>query len=322
MDYFEYLIGLLRSVTDDEQAVRLLFIGIMAIVGVILAMAFFLLVRALTHPLRKRVTKVATGGEEDQSSANVVSEAMQPLSEAFRPKEQTEVSKAQRRMRAAGFRSDSAVAVFAATKLILVVLLPALVFVGATATGGLPATVVVLMASIAGLLGLLVPALVVDSRTKARVKRIRDGFPDALDMIVVCAEAGLGLRAAIARVADELVVSYPDLSDELALVNAEMRAGIDRVQALRNFADRSGVEEIRGFVAVLSQAMKFGTSVAETLRTYSVEFREKRMQRAEELAGKIPIKMLFPMVLFIFPSLFVVGVAPAVLRVIEALQGT
>jgi tight adherence protein C len=321
VEYLDYLIGVLGTVSQDEGVVRFLFIAIMAVTGMMLAVAFFLLFRAVTNPLRRRVTTVAVGANAPPETS-VVSEALEPLSGAFRPKNQKELSKVQRRLRSAGFRAESAVGVFYASKLILVVLLPSAVFVWATATGGMPATIVGLVASMAGLFGLLLPEQIVNHGVKARRKRIRDGFPDALDMIVVCIEAGLGLRAAIARVAEELVVSYPDLSDELGLVNAEMRAGIDRVQSLRNLAERTGVQEIRGFVAVLAQSMKFGTSIAETLRVYASEFRDKRMQLAEELAGQIPIKMLFPMVLLIFPALFVVGVAPAILRVIDALQGT
>ena len=119
------------------------------------------------------------------------------------------------------------------------------------------------------------------------------------------------------RVAEELVSSHPDLAAEFDLLTAELRVGVEMDEALRNLADRNGLDDIRGFAALLSQSMRFGTSVGETLRVYANEFREKRMQKAEEAAGKLSVKMLFPMVVCIFPAFFVVAIGPAVLALIE-----
>jgi hypothetical protein len=141
---------------------------------------------------------------------------------------------------------------------------------------------------------------------------------DALDLLVVCVESGLGLAAAIQRVADELGVSHPELAFELALVNAEIRVGVQREQALKNLADRTGLEDIRGLVGLLVQTMRFGTGVADALRVYSEEFRDKRTQKAEEQAAKMGTKLVFPLVLFMFPIFFIVAVGPAVLRIIDA----
>ena len=153
-----------------------------------------------------------------------------------------------------------------------------------------------------------------------RKRRLYNGFPDALDLLVVCTEAGYGLKPALQRVADELVIGHPELSEELALVNSEMRAGVDRVDALRNLADRTGLEEIAGLVALLSQSLRFGTSIAESLRIYSEEFRDKRMQRAEEEAGKVSTKMVFPLVLCMFPAFFVVAIGPAIVGLLDHFQ--
>jgi tight adherence protein C len=136
--------------------------------------------------------------------------------------------------------------------------------------------------------------------------------------MVVCIESGLGLGQTIDRVADELMVSHPELAEELALVNAEMRAGVESVTALKNLADRTGLEDIRGLVSTLVQTLRFGTSVADGLRVYSEEFRDKRMQNAEERAAKIGTKMIFPLVFFMFPAFFVVAVGPAVVQMIDA----
>jgi tight adherence protein C len=153
-----------------------------------------------------------------------------------------------------------------------------------------------------------------------RIKKLRDGFPDALDLLVVCVESGLGLTAAIQRVADELGVSHEELAMELSLVSAETRAGMERSKALRNLAERSGLDDIRGLVSMLIQAMRFGTSIADTLRVYSEEFRDRRMQKAEEQAAKIGTKLLFPLVFCLFPSFFLVAIGPAILRFITVFQ--
>jgi tight adherence protein C len=131
-------------------------------------------------------------------------------------------------------------------------------------------------------------------------------------------ESGLGLGPAIQRVAEEINVSHPELSMDLAMVNAEMRAGMQREEALRNLADRTGLPDIRGLVGLLVQSMRFGTSVADALRIYSEEFRDKRMQAAEEQAAKIGTRMIFPLVLCMFPVFFIVAVGPAALRIIDA----
>jgi tight adherence protein C len=166
----------------------------------------------------------------------------------------------------------------------------------------------------------MLPNFLLVRKVKKRQREILNGFPDALDMLVTCTEAGLGLNAALQRVASELSISYPALSDELELVNAEIRVGVDRIQALRNLVDRTGIAEIRGLVSLLSQSMRFGNSVADSLRIYSEEFRDKRMQNAEELAAKIPIKMIFPLVFCLVPAFFLIGAGPAVVGVFRALN--
>jgi tight adherence protein C len=153
-----------------------------------------------------------------------------------------------------------------------------------------------------------------------RQREILNGFPDALDLIVACTEAGLGLNAALQRVANDIAVSHPELSSELALVNSEIRAGVERVTALRNLATRTGIEDIRGLVSLLSQSLRFGTGIAETLRIYAHDLRDKRMQRAEEEAAKIGTKMIFPLIFCMFPAFFVVMVGPAVIGVLRVLQ--
>jgi tight adherence protein C len=168
----------------------------------------------------------------------------------------------------------------------------------------------------AAFVGVVLPNYVLEKIKQNRLKKLRNGFPDALDLLVVCVEAGLGLGAAIDRVARDLDVSHTELAEELRLVNVEMRAGVERPVALKNLADRSGLADIRGLVGLLVQTMRFGTSIADALRVYSEEFRDKRMQKAEEQAAKIGTKLIFPLVTCLFPSFFIVAVGPAALRMI------
>jgi tight adherence protein C len=152
-----------------------------------------------------------------------------------------------------------------------------------------------------------------------RQHRIRLSLPDALDLLVVSVEAGLGLDQALARVGQELAFAYPELSSELRLVNLELLAGTSRAEALRNLADRTGVEDLRSLVAMLVQTDKFGTSVATSLRVFSETLRTKRRQRAEEAAAKTGVKMVFPLVLCIFPAIWIVTIGPAAIRFIRVL---
>lgn len=164
------------------------------------------------------------------------------------------------------------------------------------------------------LLGLLLPDFWLRMKTAGRRNRIIKGFPDALDLLVVCVEAGMGLDAALHRVGEELTLAHPELSEELKFLNLEMRAGKSRTAALRNLEERTDVDEVGSLVTMLLQTDRFGTSVAQALRVFSDSFRTARFQKAEEIAAKIGTKLIFPLVLFIFPSFFVVAVGPAIIQ--------
>jgi tight adherence protein C len=169
-------------------------------------------------------------------------------------------------------------------------------------------------------LGWLVPAFHVGSRAKARQKDIQRALPDAVDLLVVCVEAGLALNQALVRVASEIKHVSQVTSEELVLVNLEIRAGVPRDEALRGLGERTGVADVRGLVAMLIQTDRFGTSIAQALRVHSDTVRTKRRQRAEEAAAKTTIKLVFPLVLFVFPALFVVVLGPAVITMIRTLS--
>jgi tight adherence protein C len=171
----------------------------------------------------------------------------------------------------------------------------------------------------AALVGFILPELWLTSRVRRRQHRIVIALPDGLDLLVVCVEAGLGLDQAISRVAEELRLPHPELSDELQLVNLEVRVGKSRLEALRELGVRTGVEDLKSLTAMLIQTDRFGTDLARSLRVHSENLRTKRRQRAEEMAAKTTVKMIPPLVFFIFPALFAVLLGPAVISLVRQL---
>ncbi len=225
-----------------------------------------------------------------------------------------------RRMVQAGYASPNAVPIFLGARFVLSVGL-ALLVLPAMPLLGLPVWGAVLGATWGFAIGWLLPGMVVSSRTRRRQKDMVKALPDALDLLVVCVEAGLGLNQAMVRVAQEIGHVSPVLGEQLELTNLEIRAGTPRDEALRNLGERTGVEDIQSFVGMLIQTDRFGTSIADALRVHADVLRTKRRQRAEEAAAKTAIKMLFPLVFFIFPAMFVVILGPAVIQVIRGLSG-
>ena len=172
---------------------------------------------------------------------------------------------------------------------------------------------------VAVVMGYLLPDMWLTRRVRARQQTLRLALPDALDLLVICMEAGLGIDQALLYVSQELTIAHPELCEEFDLVNAEMHVGKTRLDALRSLATRTGVDDIQALVATLIQTDRFGTSIADSLRIHSDALRTKRRQRAEEMAAKTTVKMVFPLVFFIFPALFVVIMGPAVISMIHTL---
>jgi tight adherence protein C len=220
----------------------------------------------------------------------------------------------------AGLRNPNTPAIFLGVKSCLALLLPmAFFFTRIAVFEVFNATVTIAILLLLALLGRYLPELWLHVKTRIRKNRIFEGLPDALDLLVVCVEAGMGLDSAINRVGQELELSNKTLSDEFKLLNLELRAGKSRKDALKNLAIRTDLEEVNNLVTLLIQTDKFGTSVARTLRVYSDTFRTKRFQKAEEKAAKLPVKIVIPLILFIFPSLFIVLMGPAAIRLFEVL---
>ena len=219
----------------------------------------------------------------------------------------------------AGFRSQKAPAIYWGSRFIAGAVMGLLAALSAPILGG-NALITAVAGLYTGALGYIVPLFVVRRRARRRQKEITLALPDALDLLVVCVEAGLGLNQAFVRVADEIHPLSETMAGELHLLNLEIRAGKPRDEALRNLFTRTGVEDIRSLTLMLIQADRFGTSIANALRVHSETLRDKRRQRAEEAAAKTTIKLIFPLVFCIFPAMFVVLVGPGLIQIIDALS--
>ena len=224
------------------------------------------------------------------------------------------------KLMAAGFSSPLAPRAFSLIRLMLVIGLPLLLFAWLAMTGQRPGIIrLYIEAVILAMAGLYAPMLYIRLKAGNRQRDIINGFPDALDLLLVCVEAGLGLEAAFARVGMEMTRSHPLLAEQLGAVVLELRAGRSREDALRRMADRAGVDEIRSFATLLIQSSKLGTSMGQTLRTYASEMREKRRMRAEEKAHRLPVLLSVPLVVFMLPVMIGVLILPAVIRLVRVL---
>jgi tight adherence protein C len=266
--------------------------------------------------IERRLGEVAAPGappsEVDTPRYERMAGALRKLGNAV-PKSPSEMGKLQQRLVTAGYRNNEAVGIFLGIRIGLALLL---FFVLSSGIIVRPNFAIAL----AGCgLGYVLPGMQLARMAKRRQHRIRLGLPDALDLLVVSVEAGLGLDQAIQRVADELAFAHPDLAEEMRLINLELRAGKARSEALRNFGERTKVDDVTSLVAMLIQTDKFGTSVAQSLRVHSDTLRTKRRQRAEEAAAKTGVKMVFPLVFCIFPAIWVVTIGPAAIRFVQVL---
>ena len=221
----------------------------------------------------------------------------------------------------AGIRHPDAYIMYFGMKTLLPLGFAALAYVGLRATGAADdSTVMLLWLAVAALAGCYLPNLVLRLMIRSRRREIFENFPDAADLMLVCVEAGLGLDAGLAKVTEEIQVKSAALAQELHWTNLEMRAGSTREKSLRNLALRTGVDEIGTFATMLTQADRFGTSIGESLRVFSEDLRHKRHVRAEELAAKVPTKMLVPLVLCIFPCISLVILTPAAIRIVRMIM--
>ncbi|MEP6875230.1 MAG: type II secretion system F family protein [Burkholderiales bacterium] len=219
----------------------------------------------------------------------------------------------------AGIRHDDAQLIYFGAKTLLPLVFAGAAALGLRATGQAADLTLVLYLVVAALIGCYLPNFFLAWKIRNRKREIFENFPDAADLMLVCVEAGLGLDAGLVKVTEEIRMKSLALAEELHWTNLEMRAGAAREKSLRNLALRTGVEEIGTFATMLTQADKFGTSIGESLRVFSDDLRHKRQMRAEELAAKVPTKMLLPLVICVFPSIIMVVLGPAVIQIIRTM---
>jgi tight adherence protein C len=252
---------------------------------------------------------------EDSPVGTLAGRMAAPL-QKFAPPSAAEAKKLQRQLMNAGYRSENAPVIYRGLQLLSLVVFPAVVAL-VCAVMGRPLNSAVTWIVFAVIVGAYLPRFILKRMIASRQLRLRWGLADALDLLVVSIEAGLGLNAALVRVGEELKVVHPDISEEFELTNLEIRVGRERDEALRNLADRTGVEDLRSLVAMLIQADRFGTSIARAVRVYADSLRTKRRQRAEQAAQKAAVKLLFPLSCFLFPTLFIVILGPAGLNLMD-----
>lgn len=330
MDLLAQLQAMLNEVIADPQLAQLSFVILLGLAVFALMVAVMLVYLGVSNPIRRRVQELEpraaaaqAGGSEQRpggKAGNSVLKAVTPMGKRLMPSDAAERSRVESRLRHAGIRTPGALSTFYGVKLALTLFLPTVSLLVSSMLRVSPDATLLLAVS-AGLAGYVGPTLWLDRAVKRRTTSLRRGLPDTLDLMVVCTEAGLGLSAAIQRVARDLEISQPILCEELRLFGMQTRAGMDTRSALKDLEERSGVEDIRGLVTSLIQSMRFGTSIASTLRIYASELRDKRMQEAEEKAAKVSTKMLFPLVFCVLPSFFVVALGPPLLGAMEALAG-
>lgn len=274
-------------------------------------------------PIQRLADKVAPTATEAKTTSGWQARVVQlvgPLARLAIPEEGLDYTAFRLRFMNAGFRNPSAPIVYFGAKLAAAILLP-LIFAGYTGISTAPRTFNILLATFLFLaaLGFFLPNGVLWFLTRRRQRELFEAFPDAIDLLVVCVEAGLGLDAAIARASEEMRLRSTALADELHLMALELRVGATREQALRNLALRTGLDDVSSLVTMLVQADRFGTNIADALRIHADSLRVRRQMRAEEAAAKLPVKMVFPLVLCVFPALMIVLAGPPFISIFRNL---
>jgi len=256
------------------------------------------------------------GGGHSDAVSKLLEKASPALAKPLQPKSEAEIGKLKLRLVNAGFRSEFAPSIYLGAKLVMLLVGLSIGGGGVLLTAGATRKAAISIVAIAGIMFYL-PDVVLYMVKRGRQQKIFLGLPDALDLMVVCVEAGLGLDQAMRKVSDEMKKTYRVLADEFSLCNFQLQMGRSRVEVLQELGYRTGVDDLRSLAAILIQADKFGSSIAQALRVQSDAMRLRRRQLAEEKAAKTAVKLIFPLVIFIFPAIFVVLVGPAAITIIN-----
>lgn len=311
----EDLIRIINELRIDEQTA---FLALILIATVLIIFTSFLLLLSSKSPLSSKLEEIRkSSGSGRLKKSRRLDNTLESLAPVMQPSNSKETESVRAKLMHAGYHDANALTVFYALKGITVLIGLSMAAAMYFFLPNLSQLNLFMLASVAT--GLYAPNVVLKLQVDKRQSRIRGGVPDALDLLVVCTESGLGFNAALRRVADELMISHPDFADELDTVCGKIKAGVEMSDAFNDLVKRTGVKEIAGLVTMLSHASRIGGSLSQTLREYTEDFRDRRNQEVEEIAAKIPTKMIFPLLLFIWPCFFIVALGPSMLSLTATL---
>ncbi|MDP5291073.1 type II secretion system F family protein [Oceanimonas sp. CHS3-5] len=307
MDTLNQILG---QVLADPQLRQWVLIAVVGLSALTLFWGLTLVASGVASPYRRQLKEIQreADGDEEQSLEQRLVVAKEHASVFNGHRIRTQLVHA-------GFHKGSAYRVFLGIRVMVVLVSLLVTFVVLNMLTQLPLDKILLILVGVGYVAYLLPVFVLERLANKRMTRMKLAMPDALDLLVVCTEAGLGFKAALQRVAQEVSMSHDELADELTLISAKLRAGFSMQQAFDEFILRTGLDDFKSLTVAINQSIHLGTSIAETLRVYADEYRIKRKQEAEELAAKVGTKMIFPLVMLIWPSFFIVAVGPAILKV-------
>ena len=296
--------------------------AVFTVMGIFMVIRSVMERRALLEKIQHEERPAALGDADIKASEQTLLVRLSLwLGNLARSKDENEISRSRLLYLKAGYRQRNMPILFLGLKLLLAAVLPVAFFLAQTLYFHMPSVYAILVAVMLVIVGFNLPQMWVKSKISRRKEKITEGFPDALDLLVVCVEAGMGLDQAISRVAAEMEMTNKPISEEFKMLNMEMRAGLTRRDALKNLSARTDLDDVNSLVTLIIQTDKFGTSVGQALRVHSDTMRTKRYQRAEERAAKIPTKLIFPLLLFIFPSMFIVFLAPPLVQLFRMWKG-
>ncbi|MGR7921809.1 type II secretion system F family protein [Zobellella denitrificans] len=306
---------LLSQALADPQQRQWLLIGIVGLSAITLFWGVSLVISGVASPYRRQLKEIQQDQQDGEQSLEQRLFIARQQSSGFNG----------HRIRTllvhAGYHKESAYRIFNGIRVIVILLALVLGYAGMSLFTQMPFNIVMLLLVAIGYVAYVLPVFVLERVANKRMTQMKMAMPDALDLLVVCTEAGMGFKAALQRVAQEVSMSHEELSHELILISAKLRAGLTMQQSFEEFILRTGLEDFRSLNVAINQCIQLGTSIAETLRVYADEYRIKRKQEAEELAAKVGTKMIFPLVFFIWPSFFIVAVGPALLKVFKVMEG-
>ncbi|KIP79785.1 pilus assembly protein TadC [Vibrio harveyi] len=311
----ESIQGWLSGLAINQE---MLLFALILITTILVVMTIGSIVLGVNSPIKRKLAELSGDKREIVSTNSKVTDTLESLAPLTSPTSEKERQTTRNKLMHAGFHQSNSLSMFYAIKSVTTifgVLVATLVYLAIPESKYLYTYM-----ALAVFVGLLIPDFMLRRMIDKRQKAIRAGVPDMLDLLVVCTESGLGFNAALRRVADELVISHPELADEVDTVCNKIQAGKPMPEALRELVYRTGLEELMGLVSMLSHASRIGGSLVNSLREYTEDYRDKRQQAAEEVAAKIPVKMMFPMVLFIWPCFFIVAIGPALISLAEAFK--